>query len=291
MENTTPAQSANLDSMIAGIASLFSDLNVGLFVYHLEDPANAQSLKLVYVNRAASAYTGTDLSILVGTYILEAFPGLAETDLPDIYAEVATTKRPRSVGAFEYPGDERVEHGHFAVKAFPMPNTCVGIIFDNITTRKRVEELVKRFSKSPPPKPSSTVTEQHKATVARFVEAAFEQFDPDSMDNLVTADFHAHPWAAYGIPDGPEGMKQVLAMLEPAFSNAHVTIEDVVAEGDRVAVRYVFEADHTGALAGIEATNKRIRLPGILIARLEGDKLAEYWREENQLDLMQQLGS
>jgi predicted ester cyclase len=58
-----------------------------------------------------------------------------------------------------------------------------------------------------------------------------------------------------------------------------------------LAVRYVFEADHTGELLGIGATGKRVYLPGIFIARIEDGKLAEYWREEDQLSMMQLLGA
>jgi predicted ester cyclase len=56
-------------------------------------------------------------------------------------------------------------------------------------------------------------------------------------------------------------------------------------------VRYVYEADHTGELLGIGATAPWIRLPGIFIARVEGGKIAEYWRQQEHLGLMQQLGA
>ena len=129
------------------------------------------------------------------------------------------------------------------------------------------------------------------AIVARFAEALFEKLDGDAAAELVSDDFHAHPWAAYGLPDGPEGVRAFASMLRAAFSHAHRSVEDVIAEGDKVVMRYVFEADHTGTLMGIPPTGKRVRLSGIFIARVEGDKLAEYWREEDLLGLMQQLGS
>ena len=56
-------------------------------------------------------------------------------------------------------------------------------------------------------------------------------------------------------------------------------------------MRYVFEADHTGSLMGVPATGKRVSITGIFIARLDDGKLAEYWREEDSLGLMQQLGT
>jgi predicted ester cyclase len=133
-------------------------------------------------------------------------------------------------------------------------------------------------------------TEEHRAVVERFCEEGFEKFNDEAVHELVTDDFHSHPWSVLGIPDGPEGMKQFLGFMRSAFSNARVSVEDVISEDGKVAVRYVFEADHTGELLGIGATGKRVRLPGIFIARIEDRKLAEYWREEDQLSMMQQLG-
>ena len=134
-------------------------------------------------------------------------------------------------------------------------------------------------------------TEEHRAIVERFCEEGFEKFNDDAANELVTNDFHSHPWSVLGIPDGPEGMKQFLAFMRSAFSNARVAVEDVISEDDKVAVRYVFEAEHTGELMGLGATGKWFRLPGIFIARVEDGKLAEYWREEDQLSMMQQLGA
>ena len=134
--------------------------------------------------------------------------------------------------------------------------------------------------------------EENKAIVGRFVEEVFVKSNGDAMEELVAHDFHSHAWAKdFGIPDGPEGVKQFIAIMDSAFSEADVRIEDLLAEGEKVAVRYVYEADHTGELLGIEATGKRISLPGIFITRLEDGKIAEYWRQEDHLGLMQQLGA
>ncbi len=143
-----------------------------------------------------------------------------------------------------------------------------------------------------PGEEESVLAEGNKALVGRFVEEVFVRANSDAMEDLVTDDFHSHAWAKdFGIPDGPEGVRQFIAIMNSAFSNAHVRLEDVLADSDRVAVRYVYEADHTGELMGIGATGERIRLPGIFIARVEDGKLAEYWRQEDHLGLMQQLGA
>ncbi|CAN5923596.1 hypothetical protein BH11MYX4_BH11MYX4_18510 [soil metagenome] len=126
--------------------------------------------------------------------------------------------------------------------------------------------------------------------VERFVDAAFIRFDADAVMALVTADFVAHPWVAMGVPPGPDGIQYIVGAFRTAFADARATIEDVVTQGDRVVVRYTYEGRHAGSLFGLPATQRSFRMHGILIARVEGDKVAEYWREEDMLGLQQQLG-
>ena len=145
MEHAPATGPFDHESVVRMLTYALSDLPVGLLVYHLEDPDVARSLRLLYANRAASEYTGADLSGAIGKRILEAFPGLASTDLPEQYADVAREGRARNIGAFEYGGDRDVKRAHYAVKAFPMPGACVGIVFENITTRRKVEEMVRRL--------------------------------------------------------------------------------------------------------------------------------------------------
>lgn len=141
----------SVQSVVCSVASVFAELNTGLLIYHLTDPDEPHSLTLVYANAMASRYTGTDLSALVGRTIGEAFPALIGTDLPETYAEVSAGGRSVNLGAFEYKGDAHVGPGYFAVKAFPMPARCVGVVFENITLRKKLDELVRRerFRRAP----------------------------------------------------------------------------------------------------------------------------------------------
>jgi predicted ester cyclase len=134
-------------------------------------------------------------------------------------------------------------------------------------------------------------TKQSKALIRRFVVEAFERFDATAVAELVTPDFHTDAFTAFGVPDGPAGIQQAVTMLGASFANAQVKVEDLIAEGDRVVMRYRWAADHTGPLMGIAPTGKRIEMPGILIARIADGRLAEYWRQEDMLGLLQQLGA
>ena len=133
-----------IEAMTSVVSSIFTNLNIGLLIYQLEVRDEPRTLRLVYVNRAASTYTGADLEHRVGKYILDAFPGLAGSDLPRTYADIAGGGQPVDLGSFEYPGDDAIEHSFYSVKAFPMPNDCVGIVFENITVRKQVQEMVRK---------------------------------------------------------------------------------------------------------------------------------------------------
>lgn len=131
-----------VEEMMQWISSTLSELNIGLLIYRLDDPKDDLSLRLLYANGAATHFTGADLSQRVGKRILEAFPALAP-HLPELYADVVRTGRSREAGVSEYGGDAEVEPGYFSVKAFPMPRQCVGVVFENITIRKRLEEMVR----------------------------------------------------------------------------------------------------------------------------------------------------
>lgn len=144
MGNGSSIGPSTIEEMVGWIKAVFAELVVGLVIFHMEDLDDPNSLRLVYANKAASDYTDADLTKLVGKRIIDAFPGLEGTYIPPVYADVVRTKRSSELGSFEYAGDPNVATGYYAVKAFPIPHDCVGVVFENITVRKQVEELVKK---------------------------------------------------------------------------------------------------------------------------------------------------
>lgn len=138
---------SNVDSLIQLIESIFSDMNIGLLIYHLENAEDANSMKLIYANKEASKYTGADLNERVGKYLHDAFPSLKKTELPKVFYEVILKKQSQRIGTVEY-SDASMEHASYAVKAFPMPNHCVGVIFENLAVRKQVDQLIKKQTRS-----------------------------------------------------------------------------------------------------------------------------------------------
>jgi predicted ester cyclase len=82
----------------------------------------------------------------------------------------------------------------------------------------------------------------------------------------------------------------VISACRAAFEGLNVTIEDMVAEGDKVAARFTAHGIHKGVFMGLPPTGMHITMTGIEIFRIENDKIAEFWGEANLIGLMQQLG-
>ncbi len=132
-------------------------------------------------------------------------------------------------------------------------------------------------------------TEANKALIRRFTEEYINQGKLALAAELVTSTYVNH-LAPPGSPPGPEGENQVLTLFRSAFPDGRVTLEDLVAEGDRVAVRLTFSGTQQGEFMGIPPTGKSFTLAGMNVFRIEHGKIAENWPQLDMLGLLQQLG-
>jgi steroid delta-isomerase-like uncharacterized protein len=89
---------------------------------------------------------------------------------------------------------------------------------------------------------------------------------------------------------GLEAIKQFTAGVRQAFPDMEITLEDQIAEGDKVVTRFTSRGTHQGELWGIPATGKEVEVTSISMDRIEGGKIAEHWTHADQLGMMQQLG-
>ncbi len=112
----------------------------------------------------------------------------------------------------------------------------------------------------------------------------------DLADELYAPDYVLHDPSLPEDLHGPEGLKQYAAMTLGAFPDARVTVEDQVAEGDKVVSRWTATGTQTGELMGIAPTGRSIEISGITINRFSGGKIAEDWYQSEDLGMMQQLG-
>lgn len=131
-------------------------------------------------------------------------------------------------------------------------------------------------------------TEESKIP-ARAVVASFNQGDLDGAAAYLAADYIDHSDPA-GTPPGSASARQRWAMLRAAFPDARITIDKVVAEGDKVAVRFTLRGTHTGELMGIQPTGRQVVVTGIDINRVQGNQIAERWANFDTFGMLQQLG-
>jgi steroid delta-isomerase-like uncharacterized protein len=131
--------------------------------------------------------------------------------------------------------------------------------------------------------------ERNKAVVRRFIHEVFLKGQFESVDQLLTEDFTPHTWGP--MPPGRDGLKDAIQRVSAGISDARMTIEDVIAEGDRVAVRLTSSAIHSGELMGMPASGKRYEIGEIHIFRLREGRVAEHWHQADFLGMMRQLGA
>ena len=133
-------------------------------------------------------------------------------------------------------------------------------------------------------------TATNKALARRVFEEGFNQGKAESIDELIAAEFVDHG-AAPGVPDtGTESFRQTMLLFRTAFPDVHVTIDDMIAEGDRVVTRSLWHGTHRGTFFGIPATGKSFSLTSTDILRIEQGKVVEHWGNEDDLGMLQQLG-
>lgn len=129
--------------------------------------------------------------------------------------------------------------------------------------------------------------EANKAIVRGYVEL-WSTGNLALADEVLAADFvdHTHPNQA----PGPEGVKRAVKAFREGFPDAHITIEQMIGEGDTVAFRFVLRGTHRGMFAGFPPTGKEAILTGVDFMRIASGKIVELWSTQDTLSWAQQLG-
>jgi len=131
---------------------------------------------------------------------------------------------------------------------------------------------------------------ENKEIVRQFW-GVWEEGNLGLVDELVGLDYVNHSPGMPNQPQGPEGIKAVVNMFRAGMPDLRVVIEDVIAEGDKVMMRYRIEGTHEGELFGVPPTGRRVSIESITVERVSGSKIREHWRVTDTLDMMQQLGA
>ena len=135
----------------------------------------------------------------------------------------------------------------------------------------------------------TTAERANIAIVRKFFEVGPSKGDLAAADALLHPGFSLHtPLPTPG--PGIEAMNNVIVTCRAAFHGLNVTIEDIMADEDKVTARFTARGIHKGEFMGLPPTGKAITMTGIEIFRIKEGKIAELWGEANLMGLLQQLG-
>ena len=138
------------------------------------------------------------------------------------------------------------------------------------------------------------MSEANKALIRRFIEEIWHKGNLDAIEEFIAPNYIRHTsHLREGGRDvhGPEDARQSIAAARAAFPDIHFTLEDVLADGDKVVVRWTSRRTHKGVFRGIPPTGKQVTFTGINMYRIADGKIVERWAEEDGVWLLQQLGA
>ena len=132
--------------------------------------------------------------------------------------------------------------------------------------------------------------EQNKEIARRLVEETFNRGNLGIIDELLVPNFIEHEILPAGIPSSREGFKQLVGMQLKAFPDTRATIDDLIAEGDKVVIRMTHAGTQKGEFMGMPSSGKHVSITIIDILRFDGGKIVEHWGLSDTMGMMQQLG-
>jgi steroid delta-isomerase-like uncharacterized protein len=133
------------------------------------------------------------------------------------------------------------------------------------------------------------MSEQNKSLIRRYLEQTINAGNVAAIDELTSADYVGH---MVGVPPFDRAThKRLLAAFRAAFPDQQVTIEDLIAEGDKVVNRATYTGTHRGEFQGIAPTGKRFTISGMNISRIADGKVVEDWTVLDMLGMLQQIGA
>jgi steroid delta-isomerase-like uncharacterized protein len=134
------------------------------------------------------------------------------------------------------------------------------------------------------------MSEESKNVVRRFIEDGLNKADADVIAEVRSPDIVWHA-GVLGEARGVDDLVSKISWIHESFPDLHVTIEDLIAEGDRVVARATVTGTHSGPVLGVPATGKRVMWSAIVMYRVEDGKIAEQWLMEDWASVLQQVGA
>jgi steroid delta-isomerase-like uncharacterized protein len=132
---------------------------------------------------------------------------------------------------------------------------------------------------------------ENKTLVRRLVKEVWSKGNLAVADQIVAPNYVNHDPAAPMPEPGREGLKKHVAAYRTAFPDLTLTVDDALAEGNKVTIRWSARGTHKGELMGIAPTGKQVTMTGISVVRITSGKVAEAWVTWDALGMLQQLGA
>jgi steroid delta-isomerase-like uncharacterized protein len=124
-----------------------------------------------------------------------------------------------------------------------------------------------------------------------YIEEAWNKGNLDFIDKNFSSDFVTHGIPNFvGQPANRDGVKSVISTARNAIPDLHITIEDILAEGDKVPSSWVAKGTHKGDLMGAKPTGNKISVSEIAVFRVKDGKVVEHWANRDDLGFFQQIG-
>jgi steroid delta-isomerase-like uncharacterized protein len=136
----------------------------------------------------------------------------------------------------------------------------------------------------------TTPAESPREFVIRMHAELLRTRDPDRVTDFFAADFVSHNMPP-GLPQGVEGVKLFFRMFRDALPDLEVTLDEIVAEGDRAAIATTTTGTHTGELMGMAPTGRRVAVTGIDLVQIRAGKIVEHRGLTDTVGLLRQLGA
>jgi len=133
-------------------------------------------------------------------------------------------------------------------------------------------------------------TEENKALLRRYIKEVWDEQNPAAVDEFLAPDYKRHRSPTIE-PLTRDDQKQLLTKFRAAFPDIQLTVEEIIAEDDRVAFRSTIRATHQNEFLGIAPTGKKVTVGLVDVIHIENGKFVEQWGGPDLLDLVQQLGA
>jgi steroid delta-isomerase-like uncharacterized protein len=132
------------------------------------------------------------------------------------------------------------------------------------------------------------MSEQNKNVIRKLVDGVWIRRDMAVFDATFSDQF-VDRTPRPGMDPGKTAFKQMVMGVQAAFSEDHTSLDDMVAEGDKVAWRWTYRGKNTGSFMGMPPTGKHVTFGGFTIDRIVNGQIVERWHQMDIAGLMQQL--